>query len=132
MNGVRSIFRRKGYLLTALAAAVLLAASVTVDNVGADIIVDKTIIIDDTDTQTYVLSVPRGQTIIENGTFNIEFEADPPHYEGSSMISLRIADQDGELIRGYTANGHAPVRVAQTTEPQSLTAAAMTGTSLLL
>ena len=27
MNGVRSIFRRKGYLLTALAAAVLLAAS---------------------------------------------------------------------------------------------------------
>ena len=27
MNGVRTIFRRKGYLLTALAAAVLLAAS---------------------------------------------------------------------------------------------------------
>ena len=27
MNGVRSIFMRKGYLLTALAAAVLLAAS---------------------------------------------------------------------------------------------------------
>ena len=27
MNGVRSIFRRKGYLLTAFSAAVLLAAS---------------------------------------------------------------------------------------------------------
>ena len=27
MNGVRSIYMRKGYLLTALAAAVLLAAS---------------------------------------------------------------------------------------------------------
>ena len=27
MNGVRTIFKRKGYLLTALAAAVLLAAS---------------------------------------------------------------------------------------------------------
>ena len=41
MNGARTIFRRKGYLLTALAAAVLLAASsgtawaqeVTIDSV---------------------------------------------------------------------------------------------------
>ena len=108
MNGVRSIFRRKGYLLTALAAAVLLAASsgtawaqtltgfsvssVTVDEADADgVEVKVTRSGDDTDFNAkygpITLVNPAGITIVPaGGTHNntLDFEDD------SNEITLTI------------------------------------------
>ena len=95
MNGVRSIFRRKGYLLTALAAAVLLAASsgtawaqtVTVDSI--------------------VLSAP--QRVAEGGDATITVtgratvEPDAPATARSVTVELELAPAEKSAVGGVTA-----------------------------
>ena len=78
---------------------------------GNPTITNKTITIDDADTQTYTMNLVRRDIYIEGGMINVELEAEPAHVNGVGRISLRVADQDGNVLRNYpvTSMPH-PVR----------------------
>ena len=84
---------------------------------GADL--TKTITIDDEDTQTYTMNLRRRDTYIEGGDINVELEAEPAHVQGSGRISLRIADQDGNVLRNYKVTSTPHPVVVGNAEPDS-------------
>ena len=84
---------------------------------GNPTITNKTITIDDADTQTYTMNLVRRDIYIEGGMINVELEAEPAHVNGVGRISLRVADQDGNVLRNYpvTSMPH-PVEVGDSSD----------------
>ena len=70
---------------------------------GQDVTVtSKKVTITDVDDQSYELSVERGGDHVEGGMINLIIEADPGHEDASGKFRLRVADQDGEVLKAYT------------------------------
>ena len=67
------------------------------------------IIVNDVDTQNYVMSTPARDMPKEGGaSITVEIEADPEHENGMTRMHLRVADQDGNVLRGYKVTTPAP------------------------
>ena len=67
------------------------------------------IIVNDVDTQNYVMSTPARDMPKEGGTsINVDIEADPEHENGMTRMHLRVADQDGNVLRDYKVTTPAP------------------------
>ena len=82
---------------------------------GTSAIANKNTTIDDVDTQTYTISLTdRRATYKEGGmpadAISVDLEADPFHVQGTGRISLRVADEDGNVLRTYRGPA-APVDV---------------------
>ena len=60
--------------------------------------------IDDTDTQTYVMELPRRERPSEGDDFTVDIEADPAHVENMGMLTLQVVDEDGVRILDYTVS----------------------------
>ena len=112
MNGVRSIFRRKGYLLTALAAAVLLAASsgTAWAQVSIGFVESSGMISDDAAVDLDSLVEPQMIRLRVNGitsTFNV----------GTALGDVTITPNAGEVFMAEVdANGQlAAAAIAVTT-----------------
>ena len=90
--------------------------TVTSTNIGNPTIAAKHTTIDDVDTQTYTISLTDRRGMYKEGgtvddAISVDLEADPYHVQGTGRISLRVADEDGNVLRTYPVVGDQPVGV---------------------
>ena len=81
---------------------VTLTVEVSNDLGGNTGIANKTITIDDEDTQTYTMNLRRRDTYVEGGEITVELEAEPAHVQGMGELAC------GSLIRTAMCCGTTP------------------------
>ena len=82
--------------------------------------------IDDTDTQTYVMELPRRERPSEGDDFTVDVEADPAHVENMGMLTLQVVDEDGVRSLDYGVSTMVDSAVDDSGEVNVLTSAVVT------
>ena len=81
------------------------SSGATVSNLPNDTtLLNNEIVIDDTETQTYVMGLQRRAVPKEGSAFIVEVEADPEHVDGTGELTLQLVDEDGKRNLDYTVS----------------------------
>ncbi len=73
----------------------------SVGSAAGDVVSNKNITITDVDTQIYTIDLVRGQRYEEGEDFMVEISADPEHVQANGKFRLRVADENGGLLKSY-------------------------------